>query len=78
MIKDFRTYDTDGVYELSFPLPGDDDIAAMSRDAQDFDSFVRLEVKEMGPISKVDGVWFTVTLMFTDPKDATWYQLKWA
>lgn len=76
MIKDFITYNTD-VHELTFGLPGDDNIAAMSQDAQSLDSFVRLEVKEMGPLSKVDGVWFTITVMFNDVKDATWYRLKW-
>lgn len=78
MIKDFRTYDTKRVHEIEFELPGSDNIARMVDDAKLVDSFLRFHVKEMGPISKVDGVWFTVTLMFTNEQDALWYKLKWA
>lgn len=78
MIKDFLTYIPGRVHELEFKLPGSENIARMVDDAKSMDSFLKFHVTEMGPLSKVDGVWFTVTLMFTDQKDAVWYRLKWA
>lgn len=64
-------------YSLCFDLPGDDNLSAMIRDAEKSPHFVRCRTIEMGPISKVDGVWFQFTVQFDCEAAATWYALKW-
>jgi hypothetical protein len=79
MKKDFLTYRPDNVHELVFELPGDDDIKDMCDDAKNLESFIRFEVKEMGPLYRVDhGIRFRITVMLRQEPDATWYRLKWA
>jgi hypothetical protein len=77
MIKDFVTYNNDRIHELVFELPGDDNISSMTRDAQLLDSFVRIDIRELGPGWKQRGIWFRVTVIFNNVQDATWYRLKW-
>lgn len=64
-------------YTLVFDLPGDDNLRAMIRDAEQNPHFVRAATREMGPISKVDGVWFQFTVQFDNEAAAAWYALKW-
>ena len=65
-------------YTLVFDLPGDDRLRDMIRDAERNDHFVRCRTTEMGPISKVDGVWFQFTVQFDNEAAAAWYKLRWS
>ena len=66
------------VYTLVFDLSGDDNLNGMIRDAEHNPHFVRASTREMGPISKVDGVWFQFTVQFDNEAAAAWYKLRWA
>jgi hypothetical protein len=75
---DFITYNDENTHEIVFGLPGDEKIKPMVADAKDLDGFIRFHVTEMGPLSKADGVWFNLSVMFTNKASATWFKLKWA
>ena len=78
MKKDFATYNPDRVHELVIDVPGDDDVKSMFEDAKNLVSFVRFEVKEMGPKSQAEGIRFRISITFSNESALTWYQLKWA
>lgn len=79
MIKDFLTSESDFIHKVELELSEDDDMGSIIADAKSLPSFIRVRVREMGPLTKVDrGVWFTVTVLLRDSRDATWMRLKWA
>lgn len=78
MNKDFVTYNTDRIHKLVIDVPGDDNVKSMFDDAKSLPSFVRFEVKEMGPKSRAEGIRFRISVMFKNESAVTWYRLKWA
>ena len=79
MIKDFYTYNAEQIHEVAIEFPRDKDLTQIYQDAIALTSFIKINVQEMGPLTKVDqGIWFTVTVMLGDARDATWIRLKWA
>lgn len=65
-------------YPVEVKLPGGEQIKTIQQDAMRMSSFLTIKVKEMSVSHKKQGVWFTITAIFTSNKDALMFRLKWA
>ena len=70
MKQDFLTYEPSGVYEVLVTVPKYQ-VGEVIENLKQLDSFVRVEVLGLG---KYD---YKVTAILKDPRDVTWFKLKW-
>ena len=70
MKRDFLTYQPSGVYEIPVYVPKYQ-VGEVIENLKQLDSFVRVEVLGLG---KYD---YKVTAILKDPRDVTWFKLKW-